>query len=792
MNISRLWLEAFLRRPLEATELAERLTMLGAPVDAIEPLHPGLGDIVIGLVEEIRVHPNADRLKLCVVDDGSGTPKHVVCGATNVAVGGKYPFAPIGATLPKNFVIERRKIRGEVSEGMLCSARELGLGQDHEGLLELSTTARPGTPLRAVLAVADDRLVVDVTPNRPDLLGHKGVARELAASFGVAFRLPEIPGSPGPSAPAPRRVEGDRGLAGGVTMAVEDPIGCPRLLGAVLRDVKVGPSPAWLTERIAAVGMRSINNVVDATNYVMFELNQPMHAYDIARLQGPSVIARRARHGERLVTLDGVSRLLTEDMTVIADEGGAIGVAGVMGAAHVEVSPSTTEVFLECAYFDPARIRRTRRTLDLSTEASQRFERGVDRWAGAEALRRCIEVIQATASGSLTDFPADIWPQPATPPRLTLRPERVAQVLGVEFPVSVLERYLVAIGAAVLSKPDAGRLVVDVPGWRPDLTQEIDLVEEIARLHGYGRFPEALRAHRPTTVPEDPLDLSSRRLRQGLVSLGLYETQAFPLVAPEAPDSVSLLNPLNAEESALRRRLLPGLIKQIEANWSGQVREVRLFEIGTVFTAGDPGGRPHEACHVAGVISGAREPADWTEGGRGPDVDFWDLKGLFESAVSLALPDGALQVDGESLVALDSAGAAVGRAERIPVAGPPWAAPIFGFEILLVAHQAPVPKFRPLPSTPAVERDLALILTSDRTLAEVEAHVRKQSGALLESVTVFDEYRGSGIPAGTRSVAVRLVFRAPDRTLRDMEVDAVVSRVVASLEDELGIQLRTA
>jgi phenylalanyl-tRNA synthetase beta chain len=343
----------------------------------------------------------------------------------------------------------------------------------------------------------------------------------------------------------------------------------------------------------------------------------------------------------------------------------------------------------------------------------------------------------------------------------------------------------------VLSKPDAGRLVVDAPGWRPDLTQEIDLVEEIARLHGYGRFPEALRPYRPTQIPEDPLDLTSRRVRQGLISMGLYETQAFPLVAPEGADSVRLLNPLNAEEGALRRRLLPGLVRQIEANWSGRVRDIRLFEIGTVFTAGDPGARPHEAWHVAGVISGAREPAHWSEGGRAADADFWDLKGLFEGVVSLALPGGALQVDGESLVALDAAGAAVGRAERVPMAGPPWAAPVFGFELLVVAHPAPVPKFRPLPGTPAVERDLALILGSDRTLAEVEAQVRKRGGPLLESVAAFDEYRGSGLPGGTRSVAVRLVFRAPDRTLRDAEVDPVVSRIVAVLEDELGIQLRT-
>jgi phenylalanyl-tRNA synthetase beta chain len=792
MNVSRLWLEAFLRRPLEVPELVDRLTMLGAPVDAVEPLHPGLEDIVVGLVEEVRVHPNADRLRLCTVNDGSPVLKQVVCGAPNVVAGGKYPFAPVGATLPKDFRIERRKIRGEVSEGMLCSARELGLGEDQDGLLELATTAAPGTRLLAVLAVADDRLVVDVTPNRPDLLGHKGVARELAASFGIPFRLPELPGSPGPSSPAPRRTEADRVQVGGVTLGLDDPVGCPRLLGAVVKGVRVAASPSWLADRLAAVGMRSINNVVDATNYVMFELNQPMHAYDVARLQGPAVIARRARHGERMVTLDGTERLLTEDMTVIADESGAIGVAGVMGAAHVEVGPETRDVFLECACFEPTRIRRTRRTLGLSTEASHRFERGVDRWGGAEALRRCIEIIQATAGGSLADFPADLWPQPSTPPRIFLRPARVAKVLGVEFPTSILEQYLVAIGAVVLAKPDDERLVVDVPGWRPDLVGEIDLIEEIARLHGYGRFPEALRPHRPTELPDAPLELAARRVREGLGALGLYETQSFPLVPPEAEDSVAVVNPLSAEESALRRRLLPGLVRQCRANWSGRVRDIRLFEIGTVFRAGSPGERPQETSQLAAVISGSREPGHWTDRGRELDFDLWDLKGLFQAAVSLALPGGTWQVDGESLVGLDASGAVRGRAERLRVDGPPWAAPVYGFELQLSPDPTPVAQFRPLPSTPAAERDLATVLPPGRRAADVAGVVRRAAGGLLESVEVFDEYRGPGLPPGHRGVAFRLVLRASERTLRDAEVDAVVERVVAALEKELGVQLRTS
>ena len=492
MNVSLRWLEEFLRRPLDVKDVTERLAMLGAPVDTVEPLHTDLHDIIIGLVEDVRPHPNADRLRVCVVNDGTEERRNVVCGAANVSAGHKYPFAPVGATLPGGLRIEKRKLRGENSEGMLCSARELGLGQNGDGLWELGTPALPGSRLLEAIPLADHRLVVDVGPNRPDLLGHKGLARELAASYGVPFRLPLIPGTPSIDMPPVRRV-GNTGEVGGVRTATEDSEGCPRLLAAVINRVKVGPSPEWLARRLETAGVRSINNVVDATNCVMLELNQPMHAYDVARLRGPSVVARRAQPNEVVVTLDGMERKLTPEMTVIADDGGAIGVAGVMGGAATEVTSETVSVFLECAYFAPAGIRRTRRALGLSTEASYRFERGIDRWGGVEALRRCIEIIGATAGGELVGAPVDVGPGPTNPPRIFLRPIRVTQLLGVELPWESLENYLVAVGATLVSKPEDGRIAVEAPSWRPDLTREVDLIEEIARLHGSEKFPSDLR-----------------------------------------------------------------------------------------------------------------------------------------------------------------------------------------------------------------------------------------------------------------------------------------------------------
>lgn len=791
MNVSLRWLVDFLRRPLEVKEVTERLAMLGAPVDAVEPLHAGLGDIVIGLVEEVRPHPNADRLRVCVVNDGTVERRNVVCGASNVEAGRKYPFAPIGATLPGGLRIEKRKLRGETSEGMLCSARELGLGQNGDGIWELGTEAAPGTRLLEALPIADHRLVVDVGPNRPDLLGHKGVARELSASYGTPFRLPAIPGSRAIDVPPVRRV-GDSGEVGGVRAASEDLEGCPRFLGAVIRGVTVGPSPEWLARRLESVGARSINNVVDATNYVMLELNQPMHAYDIARLRGPSVVARQARPGEMVVTLDGVARTLAPGMTVIADDGGAIGVAGVMGGAATEVTAETVDVFLECAYFTPSGIRRTRRALGLSTEASYRFERGVDRWGGVESLRRCIEIVGATAGGELAGAPIDVGPGPANPPRIFLRPARVTQVLGVELPWQALESYLVSIGATLVSKPEDGRIAVEAPSWRPDLAREEDLIEEVARLHGYEKFPADLRPFRLGTLPDAPIERTTSRVREGLARQGLLEVLPLPTGPSDGPQSVRLLNPLSSTDGYLRRRLIPGLVRLVEQhNWARHAADVRLFEIGTVFTAGGPGERPHEERHVAAVLTGHRDPPHWTGSGQSP-FDLWDLKGHFEAAVALAVPEGTVQVEGSEWIARDSEGRTVGRAGPLGADAPPWAAPLFGFELVLDPAPRRPARFAALPSTPSAERVLALLLGEGVTVRQVEELLGGVGGELLESVRIESDYRGPELPAGTRSVAFRLTFRAGDRTLRDSEVDSIEARMLATLSTELGIQRRTA
>jgi phenylalanyl-tRNA synthetase beta chain len=795
MNVSLRWLEAFLRRPLDPRDVADRLAMLGAPVDAVEPLHTDLAELVVGLVEEVRPHPNADRLRVCLVNDGTAERHNVVCGAPNVTAGKRYPFARLGTTVPYGkggapMKIERAKLRGEVSEGMLCSARELGLGQEHDGILELDTDASPGTPLLEAVPLSDHRLVVDVTPNRPDLLCHKGVARELSAAYDAPFRLPSIPGAESLDVPSPRRAT-TTGSVGGIAITIEDPVSCPRFHAALIRGTRVGASPAWLRARLEAVGVRSINNVVDATNYVMLELNQPMHAYDAATLRGPALIVRRARTGERLVTLDDEERTLDAEMVAIADAGGVIGLAGLMGGASTEVSRETSDVLLEAAYWDPPRIRRTRRALGMSTEASYRFERTIDRWAGGDAMRRCIELILATGGGAPADAPLDLWPEPSHPPRIFLRPARVAQVLGVEVPWNAIERYLVAIGATVVSKPGDGRIAVDVPGWRPDLAREIDLIEEIARLHGYDTFPSDLRPFRMGTLPDAQEEIATAAVRRGMVEQGLYEVSRLPLGPADGEDSVRLLNPLSSEDAWLRRRLLPGLVRLVEHNWANRVEDVRLFEIGTAWAAGAAGERPSEGRRLAAVFTGRREPRHWTGTGEGR-FDLWDLKGRFEAAVALAIPGGVVQVERNAWVARDAEGRIVGEAAPLTADAPPWAAPLYGFELVLDPSPRRPPQFTPLPATPASDRVLALLLPAGVTAGQVEEVLRGAGVALLERIEIESDYRGPELPAGVRSVAFRLVFRAPDRTLRDAEVDQAETRLLAALGDELGVRRRGA
>lgn len=800
MNISYRWLRSV--APAidgEPREIADALGMLGAPVDEMVPLGEELGDVVIARIEEVRPHPNADRLRLCTVDAG-GDALQVVCGAPNVEAGRYYPFAPVGAALPGDVKIRKAKLRGEVSQGMLCSARELGLGREHDGLMMLSGEWTPGASFVREMGLDDWRLVLDVTPNRPDLLSHVGVAREIAPGGASDVEL-----TPFHSDLAALEVEtAERtGEIGGVRISVEDPEGCPRYMAAIVRGVRVGPSPEWLAGRLRAVGVRTINNVVDATNYVLHELGQPVHAFDLAELTGPEIRVRRASAGESLRTLDGTDRVLDPETLVIADARAPVAVAGVMGGQESEVSTATVDVLLECARFDERSVRRTARALGLSTDASYRFERGVDPELQPRALARLVELVVAVAGGTAEPRVLDVLPEPRLPTVVELRPDRAARVLGIDIAAPEIEALLAPIGFAV--EPSASALRVTVPGYRPDVEREIDLIEEIARRRGYDSFPERRVAFRPSIVPEDPLLRVERRVRAVLESWGFLEarTAAF---APGADARVPLLNPLSSEESHLRDALAAGLLRRVEHNWAHGVRDVRIYEIGTAFFPVDGERVAREEVRVAAALTGARRPPHWTAESQPYDV--WDLKALLAElaaevgalppAATVRLADVPAPFDPRALLEVHGPdGSPIGRGGRVRSGGvdaPAWADPVWILELTLpelgAGEGAATPLYSALPEYPPAERDLALVVPEGVAAADVERVITETGGESLEEMRPFDVYQGEGVEPGTRSIAWRLRFRRPDRTLTDPEVDGAIDAILRGLHERLGVARR--
>ncbi len=780
-------------------EATARLAARGAPVEERVDLGRTLGEIRVARVERVREHPGADRLVLCDVAAGGETVQ-VVCGAPNVREGGLYPFAPVGATLPGGTTIREAEIRGARSAGMLCSERELGLGRDHSGLLELDGGVEPGASFVEAFGLDDVRLDVEVTPNRGDLLSHLGIARELAPDGHAGLRLPDLPDAP--EVELSLTEDAREATAGGATVRIEEPDLCFRYLGAVIRGVQVGPSPPWLAARLRAAGARPINNVVDATNYVLLELGQPLHAFDLDRLRERTIVVRRARPGEVITTLDGVDRSLSEEMLCICDARDPVAVAGVMGGEDSEVSGETTDVLLECALFEPTQVRATREALELSTDASYRFERGVDPTGMVAALRRAAEVVLATAGGEPEGDVADVRPRPWDGLSVALRPARIRRLLGVGFEPDDLRGLLEPMGFAV-EEGKAEALSVRIPGWRSyDVTREVDLIEEVARSHGYDRFPEELGPFRPGAVPDHPLFGLEDELRDHLVGRGYLEAQV-PAFAPPEEGEVALLNPISAEESRLRTSLIPGLVRRVEHNLARGVRDVRLFEIGTCFFENPGRARPREETRVAVVVTGRRRPPHWSR----PDVpvDLWDVKALLAELVERArIPGGTVRPEspggtpveeGLAFAVRDGDGRVRGGGGRLPpgaVDAPPWSGDVWALELVLPGDPGPAPvsAFEAPPAFPGVERDLALLVPRELPVERVRKVIDGAGGSHLGRVEIFDLYEGEGIPEGTRSVAFRLHFVSPERTLKDEDVDEATARVVRTLEEELGVERR--
>lgn len=822
MKASVEWLRELSGTALTAAEMRDVITARVATVDSLDPLREDLAEIVIALVVAAGRHPDSEHLSVTRVDDGSGEILDVVCGAPNVRAGAKYPFARPGTVMPDGLRIERRRIRGQVSNGMLCSARELRLGEDHAGILELDTDAAPGTPFLLACPTGDYRLDIDVAPNRPDLLSHLGVAREIAAATAGKARFVAPAGAE--AVPVPEIIElapGTReGKTGGVTVRVDDADVVRAFNGVVIRGVKVGPSPDWLAQRILAVGGRPINNVVDATNYMLHGVGQPMHAFDLARLAGASVIARCARPNEKLVTLDGVERELNERMTVIADAERAQAIAGIMGGRDSEVTVATTDIFLEVASFEPRGVRHTRRALGLSTDASYRFERGVAPQASSFWARQAARLIVAVAGGRVDGPAISLMTRQFVSPIVDVRVARVERVLGIGVEREAIVRLLASVGFVehLDDTTPEGSLRFLVPHHRADVTEEIDLIEEVARLHGYERIPDEIRPFRPGRVPDDPLWIISARVRDALVAAGLYEARPMPFVTGEDATHVRVANPLAENEAHLRVSLLESLARRAEHNLAHKQGNVRLFEIGAAFLPLQGSRLPREELRAAALVLGDRHPSHFAGPGKPPAFDAWDAKFLAEVMISAAYPgldvgiNPAAGADRSRLWDIVVPGRRIGSVRQVALDAPVWASPAFGIELQLgivpssdvaprgenVHNERPArsgsmvrARYHALPAMPAAEFDIALLVPPGVLAAQIEAVLREAGGDTLESLTLFDEFSGPGIPAGHRSLGWRLTFRHPTRTLRDKEIEGRRSQLLKSLANELGVRPRT-
>lgn len=810
MKLPISWLREWIDVDGSAERIADGLTTRGFYVEGIETHGRRYPGIVVARVIEAARHPNADKLSLCRVDGGGGELR-IVCGAPNVRTNMFVALATVGTTMPAGLVIKPAKIRGEESQGMLCSARELQISEEHDGILDLAqhlpgAALVPGRPLDAYLPEPDAVLEVEVPFNRPDGLGIVGLAREVKSALGgrwTAWARDRLSAQP---AADPARVTFD--------LDIEDTDGCPAYLALGVEGVHVSASPTWLVRKLEAVGQRSINNVVDLTNLVLFEFGQPVHAFDSAKLAGPAIRVRRAKAGERLTTLDGRERTLDPEILVIADRAKPVALAGIMGGANSEVTTATQTLLLECAGFEPQRVRRGARRLELSTEASKRFERGVDPGAAAAAASRfLVQLLELCPDARL-----GAWRRrgAASPPRtIALRASRCERLVGLPFTSGRCAELLEGLEFGVQRVEP---LIVTVPSWRPDVTLEDDLVEEVARSHGYDRIPEAPLGAIGTFATRSPRERLVRRAREAMLARGLHEAWTSTLLADhEAIASASLLgddparlvrlaNPVSAEGERLRPNLAAGLLRACAHNLRQGAASVRLFEVGAGFrwaSASDAAGGalPEERLMLGALVCGPRfaHAHDASQSA----VDFFDAKGLWEAWLA------EMRVDSPEWRAYAAAGWKPGASaevasgtSRIAWAGTlersllrTWdiEVPVHLFMALLdpLAGASSAALRARLPGRfPPVRRDLAFFVPRAVTHAQVERCLATSGGEWLRSIELFDDYRGSGTPAGMRGLAYALTFQHEERTLAEAEVQKLQERMVAAVAKECGGQLR--
>ncbi len=791
MKFSESWLRSWTNPPVDTNTLVAQLTNAGLEVDAVEAVAPRFNGVVVGEVLSVRPHPDADKLRICQVNVGRGEPLTIVCGAANVQDGMRAPVALVGTALPGGLTIKKAKLRGVESLGMLCSAKELGLAETSSGLMPLPGDAPVGEEVWDYLALEDRSIEVDLTPNRGDCLGIAGIAREV----GVLNRCPVTPPAMQPVAPAIDEVR---------PVTLESGGDCPRYVGRVIRNIDpAAPTPLWMQERLRRSGLRSISAVVDVTNYVLLELGQPMHAFDLDKLTG-GIHVRRAREGEPITVLDGTGVSLDADTLVIADDTGPQALAGIMGGQGSGVTSSSQHLFLESAFFSPEVIAGRPRRYGMQTDSSHRFERGVDFELQRRAMERATELLLAIAGGRPGPVieavsEADLPPRPA----IVLRAPRIGRVLGMEVAAETVEDVLSRLGMALERQGGQWRIIP--PSFRFDMAIEVDLIEEIARVLGYDQVPSTTPLAHLDIRREPEATVGVSRLRDLLVDRGYQEAITYSFVDPSlqarlspAEGAIGLSNPISADMGEMRTSLWPGLVQALRYNQNRQQPRVRLFESGLRFLQ-RAGGTVQEPM-LAGIVAGSAYSEQWGAARR--PVDFFDLKGdveallgfageprtlVFTPAVHPALHPGqtaAVELGGEQAGLL-------GALHPALVAELGLDGPAYLFELRLpVITAGQVPVFEPLSRFPVIRRDLALIVDEAVSARAVQDCIGQAASDVLKNLQLFDVYRGEGIDSGKKSLALGLTLQAASRTLTDDEVDVLIGNVVAVLQQQLGATLR--
>jgi phenylalanyl-tRNA synthetase beta chain len=819
MKVSLKWLRDYIDVKLTAGELAESLTMAGLEVKSIQAIGGTWDNVVIGEVIALNPHPNADRLKLATVDLGTEQVT-TVCGAPNISLGQRVTFAHIGARLidphtGEAIVLEPAKIRGVVSEGMVCSEKELGISESHEGILVLPPEAPIGVPLGAYLG--DVILDLDVTPNRPDCLSVIGIAREIAALTGEPLRLPEI-----------HYEETEKSVDSFASVDIVDPDLCPRYCASLVTGIKIAPSPSWLQQRLNSCGMRPINNVVDVTNYVMLEYGQPLHAFDYHKLKGRQIIVRRAGNGETITTLDGSERALNPDILVIADKEEAVAVAGIMGGLNSEVTDKTDTILLESANFNQATIRRGCSHLQFQSEASIRFDKGLNSGLPLLPLKRATQLLLELAGGRAAKGIIDVYPGKSEPKLISLTAREVKRLSGLKVNIDEILKVLKALGFECQEGDSGSQILVSAPYWRSDIKCSADLVEEVVRIIGYERIP-ITRLNSSLPRQESGLSLPAQRsnlkekLRNILAGFGFQEILTYSLVSLEKLQKLSpklelkilplkVANPMTREQEYLRTSLRAGLLATLAHNQKFEQAGIRLFEIGKVFLPQHPPviaseakqsqeerELPQEREVLCAVLSGARAELSW-QADKEP-LDFFDAKGMVENILNQLGLKASFDIGDDEILFPGRGANIIVEDDKVGIVGDLHPKVTQAFELSdticlievdlekLLTKLTGIREYQSIPRFPSVSRDIALVVDEQVSYGRVEEII--QSFPLVTKVTLFDLYRGEQIAEGKKSFAIRIVYQSPSHTLTDEEVDQTQEQMLGRLHQELGATLRS-